>query len=499
MKKNKLLYTVAIAGIGLLGSCSKGFLERTDPGRLGVEIFYKTEADVNRAVLGVYGQLQTITNSNYIFAELTTDNTTIDLNQSDRGGAAGWEAFDYSTVNPGNAEINNAWIRYYSAIANINTGLDKLTTSPVADEIKKPIEGEFKFLRALFYFDLVRLFGDVVLTTQPLATPMEAFDLLRVSESDVYTQIETDLKDAINLLPQPTAKNGRATKGAAMGILGKVYLTKKEYGKAVTALKDILPLGYDLMEEYADVFSPALKNNKESLFEVQYQGGNDQGEQSNFMYVFAPISSAGVITGFANATFGGRNIPTNNVMSLYAANDKRKNVSFQAGYTKAGTFYPVPFINKYNHPHTISNRTDDNWPILRFSDVLLMLAEAINEDAGPTSEAEGYLNRVKSRAGLTNVTGLGKDAFRTEVLLERRKELAFENHRWFDLKRTLTPAEYVSHMNAHGLEERANPTVPRGVVPFNVQDYIFDLHEYVFPIPAPQILVNDKLTQNKDY
>lgn len=502
MQKHKLLYTIALAaGIGLVSSCSKEFLNRTDPTQLGTGVFYQNEDQVNRAVLGVYGQLQTITNVNYIFAELTTDNTTIDLNQSDRGGAAGWEAFDFSTVNPGNGEVNNLWIRYYSAIANANAGLEKLVTSPVADAIKQPIEGEFKFLRALLYFDLVRLFGDVVLTTQTLETPDQAFELLRVPEADVYTQIENDLKDAARLLPerQPVAKTGRATKGSALGILGKMHLTKKEYGKAVTTLKDILPLGYDLMEEYADVFSPQLKNNKESLFEVQYQGGNDQGEQSNFMYVFAPIASAGVITGFSNANFGGRNIPTNNVMSLFAATDKRKDVSFQPGYTKGGTFYPVPFVNKYNHPHTISGRTDDNWPILRFSDVLLMLAEAINEETGPTSEAEGYLNRVKTRAGLANVTGLGKDAFKTEVLLERRRELAFENHRWFDLKRTLSPAEYVSLMNAHGAEERANPTVPRGIVPFNVQDYIFEAHEYVFPIPAPQILINEKLSQNNGY
>lgn len=128
-----------------------------------------------------------------------------------------------------------------------------------------------------------------------------------------------------------------------------------------------------------------------------------------------------------------------------------------------------------------------------------MLAEAINEATGPGSEADGYLNEVRDRAGLDPLNGLGKDAFRAAVLKERRVELAFENHRWFDLTRTMTPAELSTFMNAHGAEERAHPTVDRGGVAFNNLDYVYEATEYILPIPAPQILINDKLTQNDGY
>ena len=258
-------------------------------------------------------------------------------------------------------------------------------------------------------------------------------------------------------------------------------------------------MGYDLMPDYADVFSPALKNNVESVFEIQYQADNDLGEQSNFMYVFAPRSSGSAIVGFAGQGLGGRNVPTKNMIAAYEAGDLRKDVSLQEGYTKDGVFYPVPYVNKFNHPHTIAGRTNDNWPIYRYADVLLMLAEAVNEATGPGTEAEGYLNEVRDRAGLDPLNGLGKDAFATAVLKERRVELAFENHRWFDLTRTMTPAELATFMNAHGTEEKANPTVPRGGVAFNQLDYVFEPHENILPIPAPQILINDKLIQNDGY
>jgi hypothetical protein len=160
---------------------------------------------------------------------------------------------------------------------------------------------------------------------------------------------------------------------------------------------------------------------------------------------------------------------------------------------------PIPFINKYRHPHTITGRTDNNWPVLRYADVLLMLAEAINEQSGPTAESLGYLNQVRTRAGLKELSGLTKDAFRTAVLQERRVELAFENHRWFDLQRTNTPAELAAFLNAYGAKEKAKPTVARGGIAFNALDYVYSNFEYFLPIPAPQILINSKLTQNSGY
>ncbi len=502
MKYKAIIFLVFCSA---LFSCKKDFLNKTDPTRIGVDIFYKDEAQVNRAINGIYGQLQGITSVNYIFKEMQSDNTTIDLNPSDRGGAAGWEAFEYSTVNSGNGEISNLWNRYYSALYNVNLSIEKLSESTTIDDAAKvPLNAELKFLRAFLYFDLVRYFGNVALVNNTFKTPAEAFEVIRTESVDqVYAQIEADLKEAVAGLPakadQPAALKGRATKGSALATLGEMYLTVKKYPEAVTTLQSILPMGYSLMPDYADVFNTENKNNAESVFEIQYQGDNDLGEWSNFMYVFAPRESSSSIVGFAGQGLGGRNIPTNDMIAAYEAGDLRKDVSLKTGYTKNGVFYPIPYVNKYNHPHSIPGRTNDNWPIYRYADVLLMLAEAINEATGPGSEAEGYLNEVRDRAGLDPLNGLGKDAFRTAVLKERRVELAFENHRWFDLKRTMTPAELAAFMNAHGAEEKAHPTVARGGVAFNNLDYVYEATEYILPIPAAQILINDKLTQNDGY
>ncbi len=501
----KKITAIAIITISLFqSSCSEDFLNETDPTKVGVGQFYQNEAQVKQALNGVYGALQSMTNTAYIFGEFQTDNTTVDLNPSDRGGAGGWEAFEFSTVNSGNGEINNLWNVYYAALYNLNLTLEKLATATIDDAPKKEIEGQLKFLRGYMYFNLVQYFGDVVIVTNTLSNPEPAFDLVRSPQAQVWAQIEKDLTEAAALLPAKytaASDKGRATKGAALGLLGKTYLTTKKYGEAVTTLKQITSLGYALNANYADNFdpAPAKKNGVESLFEVQYQGDNDLGEQSNFQYVFAPRVSLGAVTGYAAGANGGRNVPTNDIMATYEKGDLRKDLSLKTSFTLGTTVYPVPYVTKYNYPHTIVNRTNTNWPVLRYADVLLMLAEAMNEQAGGSAEALGYLNQIRKRAGLAEVTAMSQADFRTAVLKERRLELAFENHRWFDLKRTKTPAQWAAFMNAHGAMERANPTVARGNVPFNTTDYVFTEAEYVLPIPAPQILINAKLTQNTGY
>lgn len=501
-----IMKKILIKGVVFLAlfnaSCSESFLDQTDPTKVGVNDFYQNETQLKQALNGVYSILQSITNGAYLAGEFQTDNTTIDLNPSDRGGAGSWEAFEYATVNSGNNEIATIWNNYYSALYNLNTTLEKIAKSNVSDAAKKEVEGQLKFIRGYLYFNLVQYFGDVVIVTSTVSTPDPAFDLVRSPKEAVWAQIETDLKEAATLLPEKYAAagdKGRATKGAALGLLGKTYLTTKKYDLAVTTLKEVTKLGYSLNSNYADNFDPGKKNGVESLFEIQYKGGDDSGEQSNFQYVFAPRVSKGAVTGYAAGGNGGRNCPTRDMMSVYETGDLRKDISLKTGFTLDGKFYPVPYVNKYNYPHSIIGRTDTNWPILRYSDVLLMLAESLNEQSGPTAESLGYLNQVRKRAGLADLNGLDKASMRTAVLKERRVELAFENHRWFDLKRTMTAAEWVTFMNAHGARERANPTIDRGGVPFNSTDYVFSEFEYVLPIPAPQILINNKLVQNQGY
>ncbi|GAA4438291.1 RagB/SusD family nutrient uptake outer membrane protein [Ravibacter arvi] len=498
MKKNIICAGLLLAGL-IVSSCDD-MLSTTDPTKIDKNLFFKNAKQFEQAVNGVYGQLQGITNVAYLWGEMASDNTAFDFNPADRGGAAGWEAIEYGTVNPGNGEISGLYNSHYAALYNVNNTLERLAESELEAAVREPFEGQLKFFRAYYYFNLVRYFGDVILLTNTLKSYNDAYDLQRVPQSEIFAQIEKDLTEAVALLPAAyTGQAGRVTKGAALTLLGKVYLTEKKYDDAANTLREVTKLGYSLVPDYADNFNPARKNGPESILEVQYQGDNDLGEQSNFSYVFAPRASGGVVTGWTTVVPSGRNTPTNDMMAAYETGDKRKDISLKSGYTRDGTFFPVPYVNKYNYPHTIAGRTNSNWPVFRYADVLLMLAESINEQAGPTAEALGFMNQVRERAGLKPLSGLSKEAFRTAVMQERRVELAFENHRWFDLKRVMTPVEFAAFMNAHGARERANPTVTRGSIGFSDLDYVFSPFEYLLPIPAQQILINPALSQNEEY
>jgi hypothetical protein len=387
-------------------------------------------------------------------------------------------------------------------MVNVNTTLSKLPEANASDGIKTRSEGELKMIRAYLYFHLVQHFGDVIVITEPVNSPAEAFEYNRSPVETVYQQIISDLNFAVDALPTSYASDqvGRVTKGAALSLLGKVHLTRKNYGDAISALNQVTTLGYELLSDYEDIFDPQNKNHQESIWDIQYQGDNEFGVNSNFIYTFAPRESFGAVIDFPGQEGGGWNTPTNEITALYEEGDLRKDVSLQEGYTNLdGEYVPVPYINKYNHPHTIRGVTNDNFPVIRYADVLLMLAEAINEVEGPTATAVGYLNDVRDRAGLDPVSGLSKDEFREAVLNERRLELAFENHRWFDLKRTMETQELVSFLNAYGLRERANPTTSRGGIPFSTNDFIFEAHEILFPIPQDQMRINSSLVQNPGY
>lgn len=485
-----------------LFSCGEDFLEKTDPTQLVANNFYETEAQVEQAVSGVYSQLQGIISAQWQYNEFTTDNTTLHFNVGNRGNGPSLEALEFWQVNPSTSNINNLYNSYYQAMVNINTTLAKLEDATFDETAIQQYEGQLKFIRAYYYFNLVQYFGDVIIITEPLESLPEAWTYRRQSIEDVYALVESDLETAIASLPvsYDASEVGRVTKGAALAFLGKVYLTKQQYAEVVATLEQVLPLGYALLPDYTDVFDPQNKNHAESIFDVQFQGGNDLGEFSNFIYTFAPRESEGAVIDFPGENGGGWNTPTLDIMATYEAGDLRKAVSLQEGYTNLeGEWVPVPFISKYYHPHTIRGRTDDNWPVLRYADVLLMLAEAINEQGGPTAEAYDYLNQVRTRAGLAPLSGLDQAAFREAVLKERRIELAFENHRWFDLKRTKTADELAAFLNAYGAQERSNPTTDRGGIPFSPADFQFAPYEVLFPIPANQILINEDLTQNPGY
>jgi len=469
MKKILIYFQIFIVAVGL-GSCAEDFLDKTDPTALVSDTFYGTDREVTQAVTGIYGMLRGYFNNHWQFTEFITDNTSLHFNVGNRGQGPALEAIEYWQYNAGTPNFASLYNNTYNILVNINTTLEKLKTSTASQVIKDRSEGELKVIRAYLYFDLVRLFGDVIIVTEPINTPADAFQLQRSPSEAVYSLVLADLSDAINLLPVNYSANevGRITKGVALAMQGRVRLDRKEYAEAVTSLKQVLTLGYGLLPNYADVFKPENKNHKESIWDVQYQGENLFGVNSSFIYTFAPLASQGAVIKFPGQDGGGWNIPSKEFISLYEFGDDRKSVSLKEGYTNnSGQLVPVPFINKYNNPHSIRGVTNDNWPIIRYSDVLLMLSEAINENTGPTQEAYEYLNLVRVRAGLSPLGGLDKNQFRQAVLKERRIELAFENHRWFDLKRTLSASAMKALLNEYGKKEIANPTTNRGGIPFS--------------------------------
>lgn len=489
------IFSITVAG------CKKDFLDQTPEASLGGKNFYQTETDFKQAVNGAYSSLRDMASVNYwLFGEMRSDDTYYQYNPSDRGYEQR-EFIDQFLVGATAEPLSSYWQQNYTAIARCNEIISKIADKNIAEQPKKQFTGEALFLRAFNYFNLVRQFGGVPLRLEPTISPDDAKSKGRASADEVYAQIITDLRAASDLLPAKyaAAEAGRATEGAARALLGKVYLTQKKYTEALTELRKVQTLGYSLVARYEDVFSPANKNNSESLFEIQFLGAQPS-LASNFMYQFAPWNSGSIVTGDAGTTLGGGNgwnVPTQDMIDAYEPGDIRKNLSLATGFTDlSGKFQPYPYVKKYNHGFVERGRTDDNFPVLRYADVLLMIAECLNEQGfSANGEAFNLLNQIRQRAQLSpKTTGNANPAldinsqevFRQALLQERRVELAFENQRWYDLVRS---GKAVEVMNAHGKKEMiGKPTVPAG-------SYQVNANKLLLPIPQREVNL-DNLTQN---
>jgi hypothetical protein len=386
-----------------------------------------------------------------------------------------FDKFYLRTTNPLLAE---RWSDGYKGIYRCNTVLDRIVAVPMDETLKKRITGEAKFLRALMYFNLVRMFGDVPLVLKEITDTNEGYTYGRAPVAEVYAQIIGDLSEAELLLPveYSSANVGRATSGAAKALLGKVYLTRKLYTDAEAKLKEVVDMEnlgiYALLPTYADVFKTANKNGKESVFAVQYKKGN-LGEGSGFANLYAPQVSGNAVIPFGG---DGNNRPTTDLENAYEPGDIRKDISMATGYTnEQGTRVDFYYIKKYADLPAVKYDSEDNWPVIRFADVLLMYAEALNE-TGKITEALPFLNRVRVRATLPEKEALTQSEMRLALEQERRVELAFEGHRWFDLVRTGRALEVLNgKAQAIGLTTQLTE------------------NNLIFPIPQSQIDVNPSL------
>ena len=447
-----------------LVSCQDKFLELTPDTNGSAGNFYQTKDQFLQAINSAYSPLQGIQNNTmWLFGEVRSDNTSYQLNTGDRSGTSREEIDEFRDIDQ-NPNLQTFFNSSYLGIGRCNLLLTKIQTATFDQASRSQIEGEARFLRAYYYFNLTRIFGDVPLVLKEVTTPEEAFTTaVRVPEAQILTALIDDFKVAIAKLPAKYAVSdiGRATSGAAKALLGEVYMSQKNYTAAADILKSIeAEGGYSLNANYADNFK--RKNTSESIFEVQYAEGVG-ARWSTFTYSFAPFNSGTLSTGFAlgAGSSAGWNIPTQNLIDAYEPTDRRLAASINQSFTDPTSKKVVPFIQKYSNPPYLERfNTGDNFIISRLSDVLLMQAEALNEAGFPNAEAFILLNRVRIRAGLSAKTTANTDArlrvasqaeFRAAIAQERRIELAFENHRWFDLART---GQATIVMAAHGVAEK---------------------------------------------
>lgn len=474
----KLIVTIGLSIS--LSACQESFIELTPLSQASTATFYRTQSDLLNALNGAYGALQFNGQYGqyYIVSEIPSDDTSPVLS----GSVTDQDEFDKFYLRTTNPFLAARWTDGYRGIYRTNAVIDRSAGIQMDESLKTRMVGEAKFLRALMYFNLVRVFGDVPLVIKEITDPQEGYQYGRNPVAEVYTQIEKDLTEAETALPVTyTGTNvGRATRGAAKALLGKVLLTQRKYAPAASKLKEVIDAGtYDLLANYADVFRASGKNHRESIFDVQYKKGN-LGEGSPFANAYSPENSGNAVIQFGG---DGNNQPTPDLINSYESGDLRKDFSLATSYVNAsGTRIQYNFIRKYNDAPIVKYDSEDNWPVLRYADVLLMYAECLNEQA-QTSVALPFLNRVRKRAGLADKNISAQTDLRLAIENERRWELAFEGHRWFDLVRTGRALPI--------LQAKSQAIGIRGAVSQN---------NLVFAVPQSQVDINrEKIQQNPGY
>lgn len=482
----------------LLGvhACDDSFLDRQPPSSLTEDIFYQTEADAISAVNAAYASMQLtgLYSENYPkVAEVPADDLILD-NTSGLG-------FDNFTFNGSESQIDIVWQSLYEGIFRANLVMQKVPDIDIDEGLKSRLVGEAKFLRALYYWHLTTLFGDVPLITEADAEDPSKAEVSASPQADIYILMIQDLQDAIAALPLSYDESnlGRATKGAAQALLGKVYLYDEQYAQAEDIFSEVINSGqYGLIDDFGALLSLGAENSEESVFEVQYQdvGGNGwagtDGASNNEANLRMRLNLPQGRGGFGNL------LPTQDLVDEFEAYDGESAINgrdprlfhtvFIEGdpYDEVDPVYSSEWtvtdyaIKKGMMPiirdHTNSSR---NFPIIRYADVLLMYAEAANEN-GNTQAAIDALNQVRDRVGMppyptAEYPVSNQQEIFDAIVHERRVELAFEYHRFNDLRRW-------------GLAEEELATL----------GYDAPKNRYL-PYPQAEVDVNKELEQNPNY
>lgn len=485
MKNYNIKSILLLFALVALLSCTDDFVDVESPDA-NSEDFFNTEDDYKDALIGAYDLLQS-SYLNVMLGEIASDNTL--AGGESATDALGIQEIDDMRHTPINQELRNIWSWMYAGANRANYIME--FQNNIEFDGKDQILAQARFLRSYYYFELIKWFGDVPFKVDERIQFGDQFELDRTPKAEIYAQIETDLIYAAGILPATQDEAGRITKGAAQALLGKVYLYQEKFSDAATVLDQVIAGPYDLVSDYNTIFEQEGENNIESVFEIQYTDKEGAGfgclqcSEGNVAVGFNGIrnySGPDFDSGFSF------NVPTQKAVDLFEAGDQRKDVAildivawsasngstYAEGYEHTG-YYNRKYIARQGDLNTgDANLTNpNNYRAIRFADVLLMAAEAYNRGGIDNALAQSYLNRVRVRAGLSEITVLG-DELTEAIYQERRVELLGEGHQFFDLVRTGRATQEIDGFTS-GKNE-------------------------LFPIPSIEIqLAGDRWAQNPGY
>lgn len=496
-KYNISVVSLFLATLIITASCKKD-LNQVPISSSSTETFYKTPSDFAQGVNAIYNDLRTFPDRMLNLSETRSDN----LYAASDGGVREWEGINgFHTTIATNSYVVEAYRTNYNGIYRANIFLEQLQNSSTLlpdATVRNRYEAEAKFLRAFYYFDLLRWFGKVPLIDKVI-TAKEAVNINRSSVTEIYNFVISDLQFAIQNLPATPADKGRASSYAAKSLLALVYMTRSgptygiegpglgsnEWDQAVTLLNEVIASNkFTFAPTYTTIFSYNNENSSEVVFDVQYISGGI-GLGATFVWILTP---EGYFNSFGLPNQGGTAIRpvSNNLIASYESGDIRKSATITNSFVNAGITESRPFFTKYVDV-TKYGKDRLDWPInymaIRYTDVLMMKAECIlHGAAGGQGDVDGIVNQVRTRAGLQPVSGVTL----AQLMDERRKEFASEGLRWHDLVRSgLVTTVMPAWITADDVQHRINPFQPNFII---------------YPIPLSELTTAPGLmSQNPGY
>ncbi len=484
--KTTINILLTILAAALLMSCEKFLDVKPDSNGIAVDnsgsdsALYATASEAESALAGVYSDFR---NEYFELDYFVNGDAQSDDAYAGADNPSNFQIDEFN-IDATNSNVSRDWAYLYSTIGKANLVIDNVMAVPdsgLTMDRRRGIIAEASFIRAYMYFQLVQLFGDVPLVLNSVTT--FNLDILpelfppRAPLAEVYEQIIKDLGTALPDVPVSAVDKGFATKGAVNAVLAKVYATIEphDWNKVLEYCNAVIAGPYNLLPNYDELWDNMHENSAESIFEINYEGTSSSGNWGVSM--------------FRGMDWKKFNIPSNDLVKAFDdegdAIRKASSIFFDDVTGKwSDPFWPqsnYPFINKWR---LVDMPSPQNYIFIRLADILLLKAEALNEQ-GDVAGAAALVNQVRSRVQLPNTTAGTQEAMRLAIEKERRLELAFEGHRWYDLKRTGRAIEVMN--NAKG---------PDGVTPIG---YNLTPNRLVWPIPQAEMDKNSNLVQNDGY